>query len=251
MFGGISQGEQAQGSGRSLARIAILSDLPRKELALLSTECEWREMTGEEIVLSSSAGDVLEGVVFVVAGTVRLARPNGLTGQVDYLDVAAGGQFGEMAVFGIPDPDLTVVAREDGLLAILPQTRFEELLTREESVSRALLFQYAHRLRSGRDAEPDDRSSSDGSLSGEQRVYGELISLAEPRAGDEGKPGGLFVARLPRHRELASRLFTTEEVVARAIAGLVRDGVAVREYPGLFIRDEQILRHLYEDKSYR
>lgn len=251
MFGGISKGEQAQGSGRSLAPIAILSDLPRKELALLSTECEWREMTREEIVLSSSAGDVLEGVVFVVAGAVRLARPNGLTGQIDYLDVAAGGQFGEMAVFGIPDPELTVIARQDGLLAILPQARFEGLLTREESVSRALLVQYAHRLRNGRDATPDNVRPAAGELSGEQRVYGELISLAEPRAGEDGEPGGLFVARLPRHRELASRLSTTEEVVARAIASLVRDGVAVREYPGLFIRDEQVLRHLYGDASHR
>lgn len=250
MFGGISRGEQAQGGGRSLARIAILSDLPRKELALLSTECEWREMAREEIVLSSSAGDALDGIVFVVAGAVRLARPNGLTGQIDYLDVAAGGQFGEMAVFGIPDPELTVIAREAGLLAILPQIRFEELLTREESVSRALLVQYAHLLRSGRDAEPDNALSDTADLTGEQRVYGELISLAEPRAGEGGSPGGLFVARLPRHRELAGRLATTEEVVARAIAALVRDGVAVREYPGLLIRDEQSLRRLYEKKSH-
>lgn len=249
MFGGISPGEEAQGSGRSLARIAILSALPRKELALLSTECEWREMAQEEIVLSSSAGGVLDGVVFVVAGVVRLARPNGLTGQVDYLDVAAGDQFGEMAMFGIPDPELTVIAREDGLLAILPQIRFEELLAREESVSRALLVQYAYRLRGGRDAGRDNGTQA-AALSGEQRVYGELISLAEPRAGVEGKPGGLFVARLPRHRELAGRLSTTEEVVARAIAALVRDGVAVREYPGLFIRDEQTLRHLYEIRSH-
>ena len=248
MVGGVSAGEQARRGGRSLARIAILSDLPRKELALLATECEWREMAREEIVVSSSMGGALDGVAFVVSGGVRLARPNGFTGQVDYLDIAAGGQFGEMAVFGLPDSELTVIAKEDGLLAILPQQRFSELLAREESVSRALLVQYAHRLRSGRELGLE-KSSLPCDLSGEQRVYGELISLAEPRAGHHGGPGGLFVARLPRHRELASRLSTTEEVVARAIAELVRSGVAVREYPGLFIRDEQRLRHLYEVSS--
>ena len=249
MTGGISSGERAQGGRRSLGRIAILSDLPRKELALLATECEWREMAQEEIVLSSSSGSVLDGVAFVVSGAVRLARPNGLTGQIDYHDVAAGGQFGEMAVFGIPDPELTVIAKESGLLSILPQSLFAELLGREESVSRALLVQYAHRLRNGSDAGAEDGTPA-GSLSGEQRVYGELISLAEPRAGREGEPGGLFVARLPRHRELANRLSTTEEVVARAIAELVRDGVAVREYPGLFIRDEQTLHQLYKTRSH-
>ena len=101
MVGGVSAGEQARGGQRSLARIAILSDLSRKELALLATECEWRETAREEIVLSSATGGELDGVAFVVSGSVRLARPNGLTGQIDYLDIAAGGQFGEMAVLGI------------------------------------------------------------------------------------------------------------------------------------------------------
>jgi len=249
MFGGFSSEERTQGGGRSLARIAILSDLPRKELALLASECEWRDMAREEIVISTSSGGTLDGVVFVVSGAVRLAQPNGLTGQVDYMDVGAGGQFGEMAVFGIPDTELTVIAKESGVLAILPQSRFAELLTREESVSRALLVQYAHRLRSVRDAGQEEAAPS-RELSGEQRVYGELISLAEPRVGREDEAGGLFVARLPRHRELANRLSTTEEVVARAIAELVRSGVAVREYPGLLIRDEQALRHLYETRSH-
>ena len=248
MFGGISPGEQAHGSGRSLARIAILSGLSRKELALLATECEWREMVREEIVLSNSSSGGFDGVAFVVSGAVRLARPNGLTGQVDYMDVTAGGQFGEMAVFGIPDPDLTVIAKENGWLAILPQSLFADLLSREESVSRALLTQYAYRLTNG----SDDGAENDplaGALSGAQRVYGELISLAEPRAGRGGDAGGLFIARLPRHRELANRLSTTEEVVARAIAELVRNGVAVREYPGLLIRNEHALHQLHKAGS--
>jgi hypothetical protein len=81
---------------------------------------------------------------------------------------------------------------------------------------------------------------------GSQRVYGELLALGEPRvAAGEARPG-LFIARLPRHRELADRLSTTEEVVAGAIAELVRLGIAEREYPGLLVSDEAALRSLCE-----
>ena len=70
-----------------------------------------------------------------------------------------------------------------------------------------------------------------------------MLALAEPWRDDEGREC-LRVARLPRHRELAARVDTTEEVVARAIAELVRDGIALRDYPGLILADEAKLRDL-------
>lgn len=237
----------AADNARTLAGIGILSALPSRELALLAVECEWRDISRDEIVLNLGQGDTLDGVVFLVRGALRLARSLGGAGRIAYVDLDAGGQFGEMAVFGVAETDLTVVAREDSLVATMPEARFVELLSREESVSRALLCQYARLLRAREEAPQGSAGTASpaGDGTGAQRVYVELLALAEPQQDAEGNDC-LLIARLPRHRALAARVDTTEEVVARAIAGLVRAGIATRAYPGLLIGDEAALKSLCE-----
>lgn len=228
---------------RSLAGIHILSSLHQRELALLAVECEWRPVSRNDIIANLAQGG---GVVFVVEGSVRLARNMGSAGRIAYTDIGTGGQFGEMAAFGVTETDLTAVAREDGLIATLPESRFLELLSREESVSRALLCQYARLLRERETGiPPSDAGNRQGEGTGAQRVYRELLALAEPHRNEEGGEC-LRIDRLPRHRALAARVDTTEEVVARAIAELVRRGIASRDYPGLVITDETAFRALCE-----
>lgn len=230
---------------RTLAGIGILATLPQRELSLLAVECAWRMVSPGEILLNIGQGDTLDGVTFVVRGGVRLARSLGDGGRIVYTDVNAGGQFGEMSAFGIAESDLTVVAREEGLVATLAEDRFLELLSREESVSRSLLCQYARLLRANEASATAGSGRAPLEGTGAQRVYGELLALAEPHKDEEGREC-LRIARLPRHRELAARVDTTEEVVARAIADLVRDGIAVRDYPGLIVGDRSALLSLCE-----
>ncbi|MBX3445912.1 MAG: Crp/Fnr family transcriptional regulator [Parvibaculaceae bacterium] len=235
------QGRDITGRAHTLAGIGILASLAPRELALLAAECEWHSFARGDILLNLDSGDRLDGVTFVVAGSLRLARSLGGAGRIFYTDVNEGGQFGEMAVFGVEEDGLSVVAREDGLAATLPDESFIGLLSREESVSRALLCQYARLLRAKESSVPAQSGATEGT--GAQRLYGELLALAEPWRNDEGRDC-LRIARLPRHRELAARVDTTEEVVARAIAELVREGIALRDYPGLIVADEARLRDL-------
>ncbi|HAC57261.1 MAG TPA: hypothetical protein DCF73_02770 [Rhodobiaceae bacterium] len=239
----VVQGRDASaGQAQTLAGITILSALLPRELALLAAECEWRSVEQGEILFNIDQGGDFDGVTFVVAGSVRLARGIGAAGRIFYTDVNAGGQFGEMAAFGVAEEGISAVAREDGMVATLSGKRFVELLSREESVSRALLCQYAQRLRAREmSGGPAERGATEGT--GAQRIYGELLALAEPQLSDDGRDC-LRIARLPRHRELAARVDTTEEVVARAIAELVREGIALRDYPGLIVADEARLRAL-------
>lgn len=235
--------KSAQDMVGGLRDIRILTDLSPKELALLAAECSWRKFARGDIIVSAEQGASDREVWFVVQGGVRLARSTSADGRIAYSDIEAGGQFGEMSFFGVEDSGLTVIAREDCVLAVMPEAVFVELLGREESVSRALLTQYAKLLRQ-RDAASAAASTTLPGTTGTQRIYGELLALGEPRLANTGAKPGLFIARLPRHRELADRLSTTEEVVAGAIADLIRLGIAEREYPGLLIADEEAMRNL-------
>lgn len=244
MFSSERHDTTAQDLAGGLREIRIFADLSPKELALLASECDWRRFTRGDIIVSAGQGMQSGDVWLVARGGVRLARTTGPDGRIAYSDIDAGGQFGEMSLFGVDDPGLTVMAREDCALAIMPEKVFVGLLGREESVSRALLTQYAKLLRQ-RDAASVAASTTLPGTTGTQRIYGELLALGEPRlASGEIRPG-LFIARLPRHRDLADRLSTTEEVVAGAIADLIRLGVAEREYPGLLITDEEAMRNLH------
>jgi CRP-like cAMP-binding protein len=244
MFSSERQDNAAQDWAGGLREIRIFTDLSPKELALLASECNWRKFARGDIIVSAGQGMQKGDVWLVARGAVRLARSTGPDGRIAYSDIDAGGQFGEMSLFGVDDLGLTVMAREDCVLAVMPESVFVELLGREESVSRALLTQYARLLRQ-RDAASVAASTTLPGTTGTQRIYGELLALAEPRLATGEAKSGLFIARLPRHRELADRLSTTEEVVAGAIADLIRLGVAEREYPGLLIIDEAALRNLY------
>ncbi len=248
MFGTDRSGRPAPAKARTLRGIRVFQDIGPRELALLAAECTWRRYARNDVILSTGQGGTRGDVHFVVSGAVRLARPTGPSGRISYTDIEAGGQFGETAIFGVDDVDLTAIARDETLLAIMPEERFIDLLSREESVSRTLLCQYAQLLRA-REATGSAASEGRPGLTGAQRVYAELLALAEPRATEVDGQDECFVSRLPRHRELADRLSTTEEIVASAIAELVRLGLAERDYPGLAIKDEAAVRRLCDSRQ--
>jgi CRP-like cAMP-binding protein len=242
MFNSDRHTQSPKDGAGGLRDIRIFSDLAPKELALLASECAWRNFARGDVIVSPGSGSERE-IWLVVKGAVRLARSTSADGRIAYSDIPVGGQFGEMSLFGVEDEAVTAIAQDECTLATMPEHVFVQLLGREESVSRALLCQYAGMLRQ-RDAISAAASTNIPGATGTQRVYGELLALGEPRPANGQLRAGLLIARMPRHRELADRLSTTEEVVAGAIAELVRLEIAAREYPGLLIVDEKAMQAL-------
>jgi len=79
------------------------------------------------------------------------------------------------------------------------------------------------------------------SLSPHQRVYNELIRIAEP---DTSGDGNWIIYDVPNHSELASFVGSDKQVVAQAIGSLARDGVIERKHKNLIIRDYNRLQRL-------
>jgi hypothetical protein len=67
----------------------------------------------------------------------------------------------------------------------------------------------------------------------QQRIFAELLKfVARNGLSGEGR-----IERMPKHRELADAAGVEEAEAAGAVAALIQEGVARREYPGLVICD--------------
>ena len=89
--------------------------------------------------------------------------------------------------------------------------------------------------------EGDERILEVSSLAAINRIYGELLRLAEP---DEAEPDLWVVKPLPPLRELASQAATTRELVSSALSRLYPSGLIRRKGDNLYIMDRAALEAL-------
>jgi CRP-like cAMP-binding protein len=220
-------GAGAQGETvRSLAAIEIFRDLDRAELARIEARCRWRRLKSGEVVLD--AGSDSREVFFIVEGAVDIVNFS-LTGrEVAFANLPAGDCFGELAAIDSRPRSASVVAREPSLIAILDSQPFVDLLQRRGEVTFQVLRRMITMVRSG-----------------DVRIM-ELSTLAALRmAVPDAAVSGLWVVRpLPPLREVASRVSTTRETVARALSQLYPSGVVRRKGRNLYLMDREKLEQL-------
>lgn len=169
---------------------------------------------------------------FVVAkGRLQLSLIDSETGQI------LVEEFGENALVGL---DLTFNGEENEMFQRLSMTASEELTLisldaeafrvlagQRPSLMRNLAIHFSGELAARRfttvaaDAAP------------EQRVYAELMKFVKRDAIN----GGWRIEKMPKHRQLADLADVEENVAASAVASLIQDEIARRDYPGLMIVD--------------
>ena len=136
------------------------------------------------------------------------------------------GTGGRTRVLVDTGPDM-VPQLLDTDVVTLDAEAFRELFQRRPALTRALAQYFARALVMERSQlSPED-------LSPERRVFAALLEFVERDA----VTGAWRVARMPKHRELAEKADADEAAAASAIAHLIQEGVARRDYPGLIIDD--------------
>jgi CRP-like cAMP-binding protein len=218
---------------RSLAEIEIFRDLDRAELARIEARCRWRRLQSGEVVLD--AGSDSREVFFIVEGAVVIVDFS-LTGrEVAFANLPAGDCFGELAAIDSRPRSASVVAREPSLIAILDSQHFVDLMQRRAEVTYRVLRRLITMVRNG-----DVRIMELSTLAATHRVYAEILRMAVP---DLAVPDLWVVRPLPPLREVASRVSTTRETVARALSQLYPTGVVRRKGRNLYLMDRDKLEH--------
>lgn len=242
-------------SKRSLAAIDLLRTIPADRLREVEDRCEWRMTRPGDVVFELD--DPSASVYFIVTGKLRivirrdgddgdgagpedgsaLMPPESKLGElVTLAEFTSGDTFGELAAVDGRPRSARAVALDNGVLAILPREAFLSLVETYPPLATALLRRFAGFIRS-----LNRRVHSLSTLTPRQRVFTELVRLAEPRAiGD----GTWAVDPLPSHGDIAGWVGADRETVAAAVGQLAREGLVERRHKTLIIRDLARLRLL-------
>lgn len=219
---------------RTLDGITLLSDLPPAVLRELGAKCTWHEFAADELILDRDDDSV--DVFFVASGSVRIMNYVDKDRDVAYADLSAGSFFGELSAIDNRGRSARVLSREHSVVASLPRDDFRGILTDHPRTALRLLEHFASIIRAA-----NTRVSSLIQLTPRQRIYAELLRLAEPNSmGD----GSWIIEIFPQHNDIASWSGTEREIVANTIGALVRDGIVQRRNQTLMINDHAKLKML-------
>ncbi len=217
---------------RTLAGIKLFEDLGEADRRAIEAKCRWRRCSKAEHIVEY--GSESREVFFIVRGAVNVLNVSPAGRDISFAAIGAGGMFGELSAIDGKPRSASVVAGEETLLAVMPSRSFVELLQGHPTIAFRLLQRLTKMVRVG-----DLRIMELSTLAASHRVYAELLRMAEPDAAVAGR---WVVRPLPPLRQIASRISTTRETVARALSQLYADGLVKRSGRALYIIDRDKLQ---------
>lgn len=228
-------GQETKGTDRrTLAGVRLLGGLDAEGRAVLERRCLWRRYrSGERVFERGSEG---REVLFVVEGTLNIVSFSPIGSDLVLATAGPGSTIGELAAIDGQPRSASVVAIEDALLAVLPSEVFVDLLKRNGEIAFRLIQSLAGMVR-----RVDERVVEVSSVRATNRVYAELLRLAEP---DPAAPELWAIKPLPPLRDLASRSSTTRELVASALNRLYPSGLIRRKGNNLYIMNRAALAEI-------
>ena len=228
----------ADTTSQTLAGIALLSDLDAGELDALDRSCRWRRYAPHEQIIDRQSET--RDVFFVVAGTVRVVNYSLSGREVTFDDLPNGSHFGELAAIDGEPRSASVMALNDCLIASMPAEQFLGAVEKYPSVASKVMIHLARVVRN-----TTERIMDLSTLGANNRVHAELLRLARASAGADGNRA--IIKPIPVHGDIASRVSTTRETVARVLNDLARQGIVERTKDSMVIPDVERLEDMVEE----
>ncbi len=221
----------------SLAGIRLLGGLDDDTRGDVEKSCRWKHYkSGEQIIDRQSDS---RDIFFIVYGRVRVVNYSLSGREVTLDDYREGGHFGELSALDGQPRSASVMSLVDSLIASLPHNRFLELLERHPTMALNVMRQLARIVRSS-----TDRIMDLSTLGANNRVHAELLRQA--RANMDGENTAV-ISPIPVHGDIASRVSTTRETVARVMNDLARRGFVERGKDAMTVLDVQKLEDMVEE----
>lgn len=228
-------GSGPTGAARTLAKIDLFAALTETQRKAIEARCRWREYPQGASVIDRESPET--DVYFVVAGSVRVVIHSESGREVAFDEMGPGGCAGELAAIDGGARSASVEALEPTLCAILARQVFLDVAVTAPAATLALLRRMAAVVRVS-----TERILDLSTLGAHNRVYAEILRLAKPAT-----PGKLVIKPIPVHGDIAARVSTTRETVARVLSELARKNIVVKEGGGLTIAAPSRLKAMVRD----
>ncbi len=227
----------AEVASQTLRAVELLSELPAEEVRRLEGRVQWHRYDANEQIIDREAES--RDVFFIVQGKVRVVNFSLSGREISFDDIDAGGYFGELAALDGAPRSANIVALTPTTVAIMSPTMFNELLLNYPAVALKLIQRLVSVIRTS-----NSRIMDLSTIGANNRVHAELLRLARPgMAGDNTAR----IEPIPIHGDIASRVSTARETVARVLGDLAREGVVERSGNALIIQDMARLEALVEE----
>ncbi|WP_328702915.1 Crp/Fnr family transcriptional regulator [Arenibaculum pallidiluteum] len=222
---------------QSLERIELLAPLRPEERAVLARQCAWRRYRPDEQIIDHLSDT--RDVCFVVDGRVRVVMYSASGREITFDDVDAGGFIGELSAIDEKPRSASVIAISACLVALMPPRVFREMVAGHPQVALTLMRRLAAMVRAA-----TERIMDLSTLGANNRVHAELLRLGKPGLQDDNTA---VIAPIPVHADVASRVSTTRETVARVFSDLTRSKILEKRGQNLVIKDYARLESMVED----
>jgi CRP/FNR family transcriptional regulator, cyclic AMP receptor protein len=209
----------------TLAGIALFRCLDAAERQDLEARCRWRHAYAKEWLFELD--DRSTDVCFLTRGAVRVLITPSPDRVVILTDINAGGYFGELAAIDGQPRSAGILALTDATIASMPAAVFRESLHKYPEVREQVLRLLVDRIRV-----LTQRVNEFSSMQVKHRIYAELLRRSRP---DPADPRQATVSPPPVHSDIAARVSTRREMVARELKTLERAGLLVKRRGALVI----------------
>lgn len=221
----------------SLAMLPLFHDLSDKILSAVRENVDVRRYDAGQTVYALGQFDGSEFFA-VMSGRMKVSIIEPETGAMLIEEIGEGAIFAMELAFGSTASDafqqVSVTADDDLVVVAIEAEPFFLLASQRPTLMRNIAAHFAVELAARRFRNMAAEAAP------EQRILTILLQYVERDAIS----GQWRVPLMPKHRTLAEEAGVEEAVSAAAVAMLIQEGIARRDYPGLIIDDMSRLNEL-------
>ena len=221
----------------NLKGIGLLRGLSASELEQAAKDCGWKQYAANEQIIDRQSETT--DVFLVVEGRVRVVNYSITGREITLDDIDAGGHFGELAAIDEKPRSASVMALTPCNLAVISRDFFLDMIESHPGVAFLVMRDLAGIIRNS-----TVRIMDLSTLAANNRVHADLLRLASANLTEDGI---VSISPIPVHGDVASRVSTTRETVARVMNDLARRGVVERLKDALMVNDVEKLREMVEE----
>lgn len=228
---------------KSLESIRLLAGIDAEARKVIAGLCTFQKFSPETFILDKDQQS--DDVLFITRGEVRIVNyaPNGK--EISFADISSGECIGEIAAIDGKPRSAAVMALTQVHAAVMKATQFRKMLLSYPVVALALLEKVAGMMRAS-----SERVMLLSTSSAYARVYAEVLRQAEDQLAKNplhSKANSITLSPAPVHTDIAARVSTTRETVARAFSIMQKRGLLKRVRGGIEILDVKGLHDLGEE----